>query len=72
MSWPHDLNLVLMLTFLVAVFAIFVWFASQLLKSSRRERGASTQALEKTRELLATGKITTQDFETIRRGLENS
>ena len=31
-----------------------------------------TQALEKSRELLATGKITTQEFETIKRGLENS
>lgn len=72
MNWPHDLNLFLMLAFLLAVFAIFVWFASRLLKGFKRERGAITQALEKTRELLDTGKITTQEFETITRGLENS
>jgi uncharacterized membrane protein len=72
MNWSHDLNLFLVLTFLVAVFAIFVWFASQLLKGFKHERGAITQALEKNRELLANGKITTQEFETIKRGLENS
>jgi uncharacterized membrane protein len=72
MNWSHDLNLFLILAFLVAVFAIFVWFASQLLKGFKRERGANTQALEKTRELLETGKITSQEFETIKRGLENS
>jgi uncharacterized membrane protein len=72
MNWSHDLSLILVLTFLVAVFAVFVWFASQLLKGLNRERGASTQALEKTRELLETGKITSQEFETIKRGLENS
>jgi uncharacterized membrane protein len=72
MNWPHDQNLLLMLTFLVAVFAIFVWFASQLLRGFKRERGAITQALEKSRELLETGKITSREFETIKRGLENS
>ena len=61
-----------MLAFLVAVFAGFVWFASQLLKGFKRDRGAFQQALEKTRELLNTGKITVQEFETIKRGLENS
>ena len=71
MNWSHDLGLFLMLTFLVAVFAIFVWFASRLLKGSRRERGAITQALETARELPETGKITTQEFETIKRGLES-
>lgn len=72
MNWPHGLDLLLMLAFLVAVFASFVWFAVQLLKGSKRERGAITQALEKSRELLATGKISSQEFETIKRGLENS
>lgn len=62
----------LMLAFLVAVFAIFVWFTSQLLKGFKRERGAITQALEKNHELFANGKITTQEFETIKYGLENS
>ena len=62
----------LMLAFLVAVFAVFVWFASQLLKGFKRERGAIQQALEKSRELLTTGKITPQEFETIKRGLEQS
>lgn len=72
MNWSQNLNLFLMLAFLVAVFAAFVWFASQLLKGFNRERGAITQALEKSRELLETGKITSQEFETIKRGLENS
>jgi uncharacterized membrane protein len=72
MNWSNDLGLFLMLAFLVAVFAIFVWFASQVLKGFKRERGAITQALEKNRELFANGKITTQEFETIKRGLENS
>lgn len=62
----------LMLAFLGAVFAAFVWFASQLLQGFKREHGAIQQAREKSRELLATGKITTQEFETIKRGLENS
>ena len=72
MNWSHDFSLFLMLTFLVAVFAIFVWFASRLPKGSRRERGASMQALETARELLEAGKITAQEFETLKRGLENS
>ena len=67
-----NFDLLLMMAFLVAVFAAFVWFASQLLKGFKRERGSITQALEKSRELLATGKITSQEFETIKRGLENS
>jgi uncharacterized membrane protein len=67
-----NFDLFLMMAFLVAVFATFVWFASQLLKGFKRERGAIQQALEKSRELLATGKITSQEFETIKRGLENS
>lgn len=72
MNWSHDLSLFLILAFLAAVFAVFVWFASQLLKAFKRESGANTQALEKTRELLETGKITSQEFETFKRGLENS
>ena len=72
MNWPHGLDLLLMLAFLVAVFATFVWFAIQLLRGFKRERGAIAQALEKARELLETGKISTQEFETIKRGLENS
>ena len=67
-----NFDLLLMLAFLVAVFAAFVWFASQLLKGFKRDRGAFQQALEKSRELLATGKITPQEFETLKRGLENS
>ena len=63
MNWSHDFSLFLMLTFLVAVFAAFVWFASQLLKGFKRERGSITQALEKNRELLETGKIITRGFE---------
>ena len=51
-----------MLAFLLAIFAVLVWFAGQLFKGSKRERGAITQALEKSRELLATGKITSQEF----------
>ena len=72
MNLSNDLGLFLMLTFLLVVFAVFVWFASRLLKGFKREGGAITQALEKTRELLDSGKITAQVFETIKRGLENS
>ena len=72
MSWPHGFDLLLILAFLVAVFAAFIWFAIQLLRGSKRERGANTLALEKSRELLAAGKITSQEFETIKRGLEPS
>ena len=72
MIWPHGLDLLLMLAFLVAVFATFVWFAIQLLRGSKRERSAIAQALEKARELLEMGKISTQEFETIKRGLETS
>lgn len=66
-----NVDLLLMLAFLVAVFAVFVWFATQLLKSSRRERGASKRALEQAHELLETGKISAQEFETLQRGLES-
>lgn len=66
-----NLDLLLMLAFLVAVFAVFVWFATQLLKSSKRERGATKRALGQARELLETGKITSQEFETLQRGLES-
>jgi cell division protein FtsB len=72
MNWSNNFGLFLMLAFLVAVFAIFFWFASQLLKGFKRERGAIRQALEKNRELPASKKITIQEFETIKRGLENS
>ena len=71
MNWSHDFSLFLMLAFLLAVFAIFVWFTSRLLRSSRRERGATVEALETVRGLLEAGKITTRKFETIKRGLGN-
>jgi len=72
MNWSQNLDLFLMLAFLVSVFAIFVWFASRLLRGFKRERGTIKQALEKIHELLETGKITSQEFETLKWGLENS
>jgi cell division protein FtsB len=68
----NDLGLFLMLVFLVAVFGIFVWFGAQILKVPKRERSSIVHALEKNRKLLATNKITSEEFETIKRGLENS
>ena len=67
-----NFDLWIMLAFLLTVLAAFLWFASQLLRGSKRERGAIAQALVKARELLETGKISTQEFETIKRGLETS
>ena len=72
MNGSNELGLFLMLAFLVAIFGIFVWFGAQVLKGAKRERSAIVHALKKSRELLATNKITREDFETIKRGLENS
>jgi uncharacterized membrane protein len=72
MNGSNDLGLFLMLVFLVIIFAIFVWFGAQVLQGSKRERNAIAHALEKNRELLATNKISSEEFETIKRGLENS
>jgi|GEM_PF-2542520 len=70
MYGSNVIDLFLTLTFLVTVFAIFGWFASQPLKGSKRERGAFAHAHEKNRELLETGKITRQEFGNLKRGLE--
>ena len=48
MNWSQNLNLFLMLAFRVAACAAFVRFASHLLKGFNHERGAITQALENT------------------------
>ena len=61
-----------MLTFgidalIVAAILLFVPQVSTFLRSERDQRDRTT---EKIRELYQTGKITKEDFETLKRGLE--
>jgi uncharacterized membrane protein len=58
-----DLGIIVMLAFLFAVLALMI-------KRFRQHRNQISRALDKNRELLSSGKITQEEFETLKRGLE--
>jgi uncharacterized membrane protein len=58
-----DLGVIVMLTFLFSVLAL-------MMKRFRRHRNQVSRALDKNRELFSSGKITQEEFETLKRGLE--
>jgi uncharacterized membrane protein len=58
-----DLGVIVMLAFLFAVLAL-------AMKRFRRHRHQVSRALDKNRELLSSGKITQEEFETLKHGLE--
>ena len=59
----NDFGIIVMLAFLFAVLAL-------MMKRFRQHRNQVSQALDKNRELLSSGKITQEEFETLKRGLE--
>jgi uncharacterized membrane protein len=58
-----DLGIIVMLVFLFAVLAL-------MMKRFRQHRHQVARALDKNRELLASGKITQEEFETLKHGLK--
>jgi uncharacterized membrane protein len=58
-----DLGIIVMLAFLFAVLAL-------MMKRFRQHRNQVSRALDKNRELLSSGKITREEFETLRHGLK--
>jgi uncharacterized membrane protein len=58
-----DLGVIVMLAFLFAVLAL-------MMKRFRQHRHQVARALDKNRELLSSGKITQEEFETLKHGLK--
>lgn len=58
-----NLGVIAMIAFLSAILALGM-------KRFRRHDNEVSQALEKNRELLSSGRITQEEFETLKRGLE--
>jgi uncharacterized membrane protein len=58
-----DLGIIVMLALLFAVLALMI-------KRFRQHRNQVSRALDKNRELFSSGKITQEEFETLKRGLE--
>jgi uncharacterized membrane protein len=59
----NDLGVIVLLAVSFAVLAL-------MMKRFRQHRNQVSRALDKNRELLSSGKITQEEFETLKRGLE--